>query len=528
MLILITFIPLVGALTTMLTRKDDRRGIEAIALLASSLTLLLSIAVLAGFNGDYATMKFVVRYAWVPELGIDFHMGIDGISIWMVLLTSFLTPICVIYSAGTIKEGFREFIALLMFLETAMLGVFVSLDMILFFIFWEAVLIPMYFLIGIWGSDRRTYSAMKFIIYTMFGSILMLVAILIIHRAGLSIGFQTFSMLDFPSIIQNAITPRTAQILFWFFFLAFAIKVPIFPFHTWLPDAHTDAPTAGSVILAGVLLKMGTYGFLRFCLSFFPQESLDFALFISSLGVIGIIYGAWVATMQPDMKRLVAYSSVSHLGLIMVGIFTFTVEGMTGSLLQMINHGLSTSALFLIVGMLYERKHTKLIERFGGIARVMPFFAACFIIIMLSSIGLPGLNGFVGEILILLGSAKAAHLGLFEGASYVLTVLAVSGVIWSAIYMLWTYQRVMQGPIKHQDNQNLSDINMREKLALIPIIIMCFLIGIFPKYFTTPMQAPIQKIIDKIHYEKPELALAHNLHHIDFNIDFDNQTEDWD
>jgi len=528
MLVLITFIPLIGAIITMLARKDDRRGIEFVGMVTSIITLVLSLVVLGGFDGDYGSMKFIIRHEWVSEMGIEFHMGIDGISIWMILLTAFLTPICIFYSGGSIKNSFREFVAMLLFLETSMIGVFASIDMILFFVFWEAVLIPMYFLIGVWGSDRRTYSAMKFIIYTMFGSVLMLVAILIIHQAGNGLGLRTFNMLEFPAIIQNAVAPRTAQILFWFFFLAFAIKVPIFPFHTWLPDAHTDAPTAGSVILAGVLLKMGTYGFLRFSLPIFPQESLDFALFISALGVVGIIYGAWVATMQPDMKRLVAYSSVSHLGLIVLGIFTFTIEGMTGGLLQMVNHGLSTGALFLIVGMLYERRHSKLIEQFGGVARVMPFFSACFIIIMLSSIGLPGLNGFVGEILVLLGSAKAAHLGLFEGANYVLTVLAASGVIWSAVYMLWTYQRVMQGPIKHEENKNLQDINAREKWTLIPIIVLCILIGIFPKFFTKPMEAPITKIIDKIHYEKPKLAMADDFPNIQFSIQIEKSGVDTD
>ena len=505
MLALITFIPLVGAILTMLTRRDDRRGIEFIGAFASIITLALSISLISGFRGDFSSMQFIIRHDWIDGLGIEFHMGIDGISLWMVLLTAFLTPICIFYSVGTVKNSPREFIAMLLALETSMIGVFVSLDMILFFVFWEAILIPMYFLIGIWGYDRKTYSAMKFLVYTMFGSILMLVAILMIHKAGFSLGIRTFDLLQFPAIVQHAVTPRTAQILFWFFFLAFAIKIPIFPFHTWLPDAHTDAPTAGSVILAGILLKMGAYGFLRLSLPIFPRESLDYALFIIVLGVVGIIYGAWVATMQPDMKRLVAYSSVSHLGLVVLGIFTFTPEGMTGGLLQMVNHGLSTGALFLIVGMLYERAHTKLIEKYGGISRVMPYFSACFLLIMLSSIGLPGLNGFVGEILILLGSAKSSHLVTFPGASYVLTVLAASGAIWSAVYMLWMFQRVMQGPIRHEENKHMEDISAREKWALIPIIVLCILIGIFPKFFTKPMEAPIMQIIDKIHYEKPEL-----------------------
>ena len=500
MLAWVTFIPLIGAFAVMLTRKDDRRGIELVGLIASIITLVLAISLLAGFGGSFETMKFVIRHDWVHTLGIEFHVGVDGISLWMVLLSAFLTPICIIFSTGSITRGYREFVILLLVLETSMIGVFVSLDLILLFIFWETTLVPMYFLIGVWGSEHRIQSAMKFFIYTMFGSVLMLVAILLLHHAGFALGMRTFNLLDCPIIVQKALSPRMASVIFWFFFIAFAIKVPMFPFHTWLPDAHTDAPTAGSVILAGVLLKMGAYGFLRILLPLFPREAMDFALFISVLAVIGIIYGAWVATMQPDMKRLVAYSSISHLGFIVLGIFTFTIEGMTGGLLQMVNHGLTTGALFLIVGMLYDRTHTKLIEKYGGISRIMPFFSACFMIIMFTSIGLPGLNGFIGEFLVLVGSAKAANLGSFTGASIILTVLAASGVIWAAVYMLWMFQRVMQGPIKHEENKILKDINVREKWALVSIILICIFIGLYPKPFTKPMEAPLKKIIDRIHY----------------------------
>ncbi|MBU1023477.1 NADH-quinone oxidoreductase subunit M [bacterium] len=491
MLAWITFIPLIGAATIFLISCENRRAIETWGMFFSGLTLFLSLLLLIGFDVNNPGMQLQINRLWIPNLGINFRMGIDGISLWMVLLTAFLTPIAVYFSAGSIKKDLREFLALLLFLETGMIGVFVSLDLVLFYIFWEVMLIPMYFLIGVWGAERRIYSAVKFFLFTMFGSVLMLIAILVLYREA---GIQSFDIEVLKTAAQS-LTPRMAVVLFWFFFLAFAIKVPVFPFHTWLPDAHTDAPTAGSVILAGVLLKMGTYGFLRFSLPMFPHQCYDFALLISSLAVIGIIYAAWVATMQPDMKRLIAYSSVSHLGFSVLGIFSFTLEGMTGGLLHMVNHGLSTGALFLIVGMLYDRTHTKLIERFGGITRIMPFFSVCFLLVMLSSIGLPGLNGFVGEFLVLVGSAKAAHELTFPGASYILTVCAATGVIWGAVYMLWMFQRVMLGPVKHKENENLQDLNKREKWCLIPIIVLCVVIGIFPKLLIKPMEAPLKELV---------------------------------
>ena len=519
MLAWITFIPLFGALTIFLVKRDDRRGAELWGLLFSGFTLLLSLLLLFGFDGDFGSFKFLIANDWIPSLGIQFKMGIDGISLWMVLLTAFLTPICIYFSTDSIQKGYREFTALLLLLEAGMMGVFVSLDLILFYVFWEAMLIPMYFLIGIWGAERRIYSAVKFFLFTMVGSVLMLIAILVLHRAGMQMPFdmRTFDLIQLQAVAHN-LTPKMASVLFWFFFLAFAIKVPIFPLHTWLPDAHTDAPTAGSVILAGVLLKMGTYGFLRFSLPLFPQQSYDYALFISVLAVVGIIYAAWVATMQPDMKRLIAYSSVSHLGLSVLGIFTFTLEGMTGGLLHMLNHGLSTGALFLIAGIIYNRSHTKLIEKFGGISRIMPLFSVCFMITMLASIGLPGLNGFVGEILVLLGSSKAAYLRTFPGAHMVLTVLAATGVVWGAIYMLWMFQRVMLGPVKHEENRKLKDLSKREIWCLVPILVFCVIIGIFPKMFTKPMEAPLQKLIDRIHYEKPVVEMPKELADIQVQI----------
>jgi NADH-quinone oxidoreductase subunit M len=512
MLASITLIPLIGALTIFFVRQDDRRGSEYWGILFSGVTFILALLLLfLGFHGDYDEMKFIAVRDWVPSLGIQFKMGIDGISLWMVLLTAFLTPICIYFSADSIVKGYREFVALLLFLETSMLGVFLSLDLVLFYVFWEAMLIPMYFLIGIWGGERRIYSAVKFFLYTMFGSVLMLIAILILSRYALQQGIDTpFDLVALQSVTQG-LPSRMASILFWFFFISFAIKVPIFPLHTWLPDAHTDAPTAGSVILAGVLLKMGTYGFLRFSIPLFPQQSYDYALFISLLAIIGIIYAAWVATMQPDMKRLIAYSSISHLGFSVLGIFSFTVEGMTGGILHMLNHGLSTGALFLIAGILYNRSHNKLIERFGGIMRIMPIFSVCFMILMLASIGLPGLNGFVGEILILMGSMKSVFHNSFPGVNIVIPILAATGVIWSAVYMLWMYQRVMLGAVKNEENTKFKDLNKRELWCLVPIIILCILIGIFPKFFTRPMEAPVRKIINRVHYEKPVMEIPPEL-----------------
>jgi NADH-quinone oxidoreductase subunit M len=504
MLAWITFIPLLGALTVFLIRRDNRQAVGAWGLIFSGFTLLLSLLLLSGFNGEYGAFEFIIRRDWVPDLGIEFLMGVDGISLWMILLTAFLTPITILFSSGSVKHDFREFTALLLLLETGLIGVFSSLDLILFYVFWEASLIPMFFLIGIWGADRRIYSAVKFFLFTMVGSVLMLVAILVLYRAGVEAGIRTFDITQLQQV-AGLLNPRTAMMLFWFFFIAFSIKVPIFPLHTWLPDAHTDAPTAGSVILAGVLLKMGTYGFLRFSLPLFPQQSVDNALFISVLAVIGIIYAAWVATMQPDMKRLIAYSSVSHLGFAVLGIFSFTIEGMTGGLLQMLNHGLSTGALFLIAGILYDRTHTKLIEKFGGISRVMPMFSVIFLIAMLASIGLPGLNGFVGEFLVLLGSARAAHLSTFPGANYALTALAVTGVIWGAVYMLWMFQRVMLGKIRHEENLQLHDLDRREKWCLIPIIVLCIVIGLFPKLFTKPMEQPIKQLLERKPFVSTEI-----------------------
>src|SRR5438105_9466558 len=409
---------------------------------------------------------------WMPSIGIDYAMGVDGISIFLILLTTLLSPLAILAS-WSIQERLKEYFIFMLLLETGMIGVFASLDLFLFYVFWEVMLIPMYFLIGVWGGERRIYAAMKFVLYTMIGSVLMLVAIIALYFVhGDATGNFTFSYPAIQSALASGrmvLSPAIELWLFLAFFLAFAIKVPLFPFHTWLPDAHVEAPTAGSVLLAGVLLKMGTYGMIRFSLPLFPHVSNLFAPLISGLAIIGIVYGALVAMVQPDMKKLVAYSSVSHLGFIVLGIFSFNMQGMEGAIYQMINHGISTGALFLLVGVIYDRRHTHLIQEFGGLANRMPVYAAFFLIVTLSSIGLPGLNGFVGEFLVLLGTF---------GTNRLRAVLAATGVILSAVYMLWMYQRVIWGEVTNDKNKSLLDLVRREHAMLIPVLVMIFWMGI--------------------------------------------------
>jgi NADH-quinone oxidoreductase subunit M len=440
-------------------------------------------------------MQFEVRAPWIESLGVSYHLGVDGISLFLVLLTTFIMPITILSAWNAIHRGMREFLALMLLLETALIGTFLALDMILFFIFWEAVLIPMYFLIGIWGADRRIYAAIKFFIYTAFGSALMLIAIFYLYIVHLDqFGVSSMDLLDFYKLnipYMGIISPQ--GLAFLAFFLAFAIKVPMFPLHTWLPDAHVEAPTAGSVILAGVLLKMGTYGFLRFLLPLFPEATLDLLPVLSIIAIIGIIYGAMVAFAQRDLKKLVAYSSVSHLGLVMLGIFVLNLQGMQGGIYQMLNHGLSTGALFLIVGMIYERRHTKLIAEFGGVSKVMPIFAAFFMLATLSSIGLPLLNGFVGEFLILLGVFKW---------NYIYCALGATGMILGAVYMLWAYQRVMFGPLDKPENKALIDLSLREIMVLLPIAIMFFVMGIYPKPFLSRMEPTVKELLKTKFHEQ--------------------------
>ena len=483
----IVFLPALGALALFLLDRRDEGRLRRIALGVSTVAFLLSVGLWLAFDPAEAGMQFEERREWIPGFGISYHLGVDGISLFLVLLTTFLTPLCLLSAWQAITERVKEFLITMLLLETGMLGVFVALDLFLFYVFWEAMLVPMYFVIGVWGGPRRIYAAIKFILYTMAGSVLMLLAILALYFLhGAETGTHTF---DYPDLLGLSIDPWTQAWLFLAFALAFAIKVPLFPFHTWLPDAHVEAPTAGSVILAGVLLKMGTYGFLRFCLPLFPQASLAFLPLIFALGIVGIVYGAWVSMVQPDLKKLVAYSSVSHLGFVMLGLFTLTPQGIAGGILQMVNHGLSTGALFLIVGMIYERRHTRLIADFDGLWGPLPLFSALFLVVTLSSIGLPGLNGFVGEFLILVGAFQVHWLP---------AALATSGVIFAAVYMLWMFQRVVFGAVTHEANRGLPDLAPRELATLIPIVVLIVWIGVYPKPFLGAMEASVARLIAEV------------------------------
>jgi NADH-quinone oxidoreductase subunit M len=481
----IIFLPALGALLAFLIASEEL--VKRMALLASTLTFLISLIPFFLFDSSTAALQFFERYDWIPALGINYEVGIDGISLLLIVLTTFLTPLTLLASWDSIQSRSREFMICMLFLESGMVGVFAAIDLFLFYVFWEATLIPMYFLIGIWGGPRRIYAAIKFILYTMAGSLLMLVAILalyFLHRQAT--GEATFNLFQ---LLQLELPLSTQRWLFLAFFLAFAIKVPLFPFHTWLPDAHVEAPTSGSVILAGVLLKMGTYGFVRFCLPLFPEASLNATPIVALLAALGIIYGALMALIQTDIKKLVAYSSVSHLGFVVLGIFAFNSQGLDGAVLQMLNHGLSTGALFLLVGMIYDRSHTRLIGDFGGLAKVMPMFAAFFLVVTLSSIGLPGLNGFIGEFLVLLGAFQTMP---------TLAAIAALGVILAAVYMLWMYQRVMFGEVTREANVHLQDLNRREVAVLVPVVLVILWIGIYPQPFLKRMEASTKAIIERV------------------------------
>lgn len=502
----IVFLPLIGALALLaIDNRDGRRDpfAQRLALAISLLVFGLTILLWARFDPAQADFQFVERRAWIPAFGIQYLIGVDGISLLLLVLTAFLTPLALLSSWQSVHKKVKEFSFFILALESAMMGVFVSLDLFLFYVFWDAMLIPMYFLIGVWGYERRVYAAVKFILYTMAGSVLMLVAII-----GLAYLHQSANgeySFELAKLYGLSIAP---QIQFWFFLafaLAFAIKVPLFPFHTWLPDAHVEAPTAGSVILAGVLLKMGTYGLVRFAFPLFPDAAVFFAPYLATLAVIGIVYGALVAMVQPDMKKLVAYSSVSHLGFVVLGIAAMNVQGLQGAVYQMLAHGVSTGALFLIVGMLSDRRHTRLIAEYGGLKKVVPRLTAVFLIVTLASIGLPGLNGFVGEFLILLGAFRW-NPGF--------AAVAALGMILSAVYMLWMFQRVNYGPVSNEKNASLPDLSTREWMVLAPVVLAAILMGIAPMFVLRPMQPSVDRLIERLqhgqimHVQAPDAAVT--------------------
>jgi NADH-quinone oxidoreductase subunit M len=511
-LTIITFTPAIGAMLLLFYNRESVRSIRAFALIVTVLTFVLSLHLLAHFDSSVSDFQFPIRVPWIPSAGIDYQMGVDGISLFLVLLATVLMPLAILASWSVTVRA-REYFIFMLLLETGMIGVFVSLDLFLFYLFWEVMLVPMYFLIGVWGGERRVYAAMKFVLYTMIGSVLMLVAIIALYLLnGNTSGTFTFSYPDILSSIMSGnliLAPRTELYLFLAFFLAFAVKIPLFPFHTWLPDAHVEAPTAGSVLLAGVLLKMGAYGLIRFSLPLFPNISQLFAPLISLLAIVGIIYGALVAMVQPDMKKLVAYSSVSHLGFIVLGIFSFTDQGIAGAIYQMLAHGVSTGGLFLLVGIIYERRHTREIAEFGGLAHRMPLFAGFFLIVTLSSIGLPGLNGFVGEFLILLGTF---------GVNKTRATVAATGVVLSAVYMLWMYQRVVWGEITNEKNRDLLDLGGRERIMLIPLLILIVWMGMYSDHFLRPMDASVTKIMNRLRGTDVEFVHDFGIRISDFGI----------
>ncbi|KAB2926110.1 MAG: NADH-quinone oxidoreductase subunit M [Bacteroidetes bacterium] len=497
------FSPLLGIAVLLFIGRAKQTLIKSVGIGASLLTFALSLLLYASFDAGTAAMQMTERAVWIAGLDISYIVGVDGLSVLLILLTAFLTPIALIASWSSITDRLKEYVSFMLLLEVGMLGVFMAGDLFLFYVFWEAMLIPMYFIIGIWGGKERIYAAVKFFLYTMAGSLLMLIAILWLgYYASTLPGGQFTTDLAKLSAVAPGIPLTLQSWMFAAFALSFAIKVPLFPLHTWLPDAHVQAPTAGSVILAGVLLKMGTYGLLRFCLPLFPQASFAFTPLMSVLAVVGIVYGALVAMVQTDVKKLVAYSSVSHLGFVVLGIFSMTEEGIQGAVLQMINHGLSTGALFLLVGMIYDRRHTREISQFGGLAKVMPVFSTMFLIVTLSSIGLPGLNGFVGEFLILLGSFNSMFLG-----TPVYAAVAATGVIFSAVYMLWMVQRVFFGAVTHDENRSLTDLTKREIGLLLPVLLFIVWIGVAPSAFLKPSAAATKQIVTQMHQAKTGTAV---------------------
>ena len=488
-LTLLVLVPAVGALLVALVPKDRGDLVRPLAVLVSLATGAFALHVLANFEAALPGYQFESEHSWISSLGISWHVGVDGISLFLVMLTALIFPIAMV--ATDPGHDKKAYFAWLLMLEAGCMGAFLALDLFLFFVFFEIVLVPMYFLIGQWGHGNRIYAATKFFLYTMFGSALMLVGIVsLVYLVARDTGEITFDLLRLSEVTTDAsvLSPDTAMWLFAAFAIAFAVKVPIFPLHTWLPDAHTEAPTGGSVILAAVMLKLGTYGFIRFAITLFPDAAYDWAPVLLTLGVIGIVYAAIIAAVQKDLKRLVAYSSVAHLGFIVLGTFAFTNQGVSGSVLQMVNHGLSTGALFLLVGMIYERRHTRQISELGGLQKPAPILAAVFTVVMLSSIGLPGLNGFVGEFLILIGSFTTARWW---------TVVATSGVILAAVYLLWAYQRVFQGPAEGE-NAKVADMNLREIAVMAPLLALIVFLGVYPKPALDRIEPAVDRLVERV------------------------------
>jgi NADH-quinone oxidoreductase subunit M len=502
---IITFWPLAGMLVLLLIPKGSTTLIKWWANLVAVSGFLVSLPLWFSFNFDDSQMQKVVNVPWIQSLGANFHVGVDGISLLLVMLTTLIGPLAILSSWDAIQIRVKEYYAFILLLQTGMLGVFISLDFFMFYVFWEVMLVPMYFLIGVWGGPRKLYAAIKFFLYTLIGSVLMLLGILALYfqyptiaatHPEISGVFGT--MPTFNVLALHAIGPYLPfNLQFWVFlafFIGFAIKVPMFPFHTWLPDAHVEAPTAGSVILAAVLLKMGTYGFLRFSIPILPSATVYFVPMMITLAIIAIIYGALVAMMQPDMKKLVAYSSVSHMGFVMLGMFALNPNGLNGSIIQQINHGISTGALFLIVGIIYERRHTREISQLGGLSNVMPAYAVVFLIMTMSSIGLPLLNGFIGEFTIMAGALQKNLWWAVAGGA---------GIVLGAAYMLWLYQRTMFGKLDNPANQNLKDMNLREWATLIPLIIMAFWIGLYPAPFFRALDKPVNRLVSIVQAAAP-------------------------
>ncbi len=482
---LIVFLPLLGSLLLMLLRGE--KALKIVALVVSLATFLISLVLYVGWKQGDPGMQFFETVPWVPQLGLSYTVGVDGLSLFLVLLTTFMMPLVLLFSWNSVHDQLKTYLVLMLLLETAMLGVFMALDLVLFFVFFEASLIPMYFLIGRWGGPRRVYAALKFFLYTATGSAFLLAAIIALgylykQQTGVwSFNLQDLYTLGLPANVQT--------LLFFGFALAFAIKVPLFPFHTWLPDAHVEAPTGGSVILAAILLKMGTYGFLRFSLPLFPEPTLRFAPLFMILALIGILYGALVALAQKDVKKLVAYSSVAHLGFVVLGIFALQAQSVSGAVLQMVNHGLSTGALFLLVGFLYERRHTRMLDDFGGIWKFMPVYAAIALIAFMSSAGLPGLNGFVGEFAILLGTTRT---------NVTFAVLGTLGIILAAWYLLWAFAKIFKGPSNSPANADLKDLTLREVVIMVPLVVMFIVIGLFPNLFLSKINPSVDALLNQV------------------------------